>query len=74
MRGLSSIISLFRNDFNFDNTGARMLNSIDHVTYNLLKNHIFGVITKTKMPYFTQRYNESLRYTLICKPLVIYRF
>ena len=29
MRGLSSIISLFRNEFNkFNNTGARMLKSI----------------------------------------------
>ena len=29
MRGLSSILSLFRNEFNkFNNTGARMLDSI----------------------------------------------
>ena len=29
MRGLPSILSLFRNEFNkFNNTGARMLNSI----------------------------------------------
>ena len=33
MRGLSSILSLFRNEFNkLNNTGARMLDSIYHMT------------------------------------------
>ena len=33
MRVLPSILSLFRNEFNkFDNTGARMLDSIYHMT------------------------------------------
>ena len=33
MRGLSSILSLFRNEFNqFNKTGARMLDSIYHMT------------------------------------------
>ena len=42
MRGLPSILSLFRNEFNkFNNTGARMLD----MTFKLLKNHIFGVKT-----------------------------
>ena len=46
MRGLPSILSLFRNKFNkFNNTGARMLDSIDHMTLKLLKIHIFGVKT-----------------------------
>ena len=46
MRGLQSILSLFRNEFNkFNNTGARMLDSIYHMTLNILKNRIFGVIT-----------------------------
>ena len=41
MRG---IISLFRNKFNkFNNTGARMLDSIYHKTLKLLKNRIIGV-------------------------------
>ena len=36
MRGLSSILSLFRNEFNkFNNTGARMLDSIYHMTLKL---------------------------------------
>ena len=37
MRGLSSILSLFRNEFNkFNNTRARMLDSIYHMTSRLL--------------------------------------
>ena len=41
MRGLPSILSLFRNEFNkFNNTRARMLNSIYHMT-NTLKSHFW---------------------------------
>ena len=41
MRGLPSILSLFRNEFNkFNNTGARMLDSIYHTT-NTLKSHFW---------------------------------
>ena len=41
MRGLSSILSLFRNKFNkFNNTRARMLDSIYHMT-NTLKFHFW---------------------------------
>ena len=37
MRGLSSILSLFCNEFNnFNDTGARMLDSIYHMTLRLL--------------------------------------
>ena len=37
MRGLPSILSLFRNEFNkFNNTRARMLDSIYHMTLILL--------------------------------------
>ena len=36
MRGLPSILSLFRNEFNkFNNTRARMLDSIYHMTNTL---------------------------------------
>ena len=39
MRGLPSILSLFCNELNkFNNTGERMLDSIDHMT-NTLKSH-----------------------------------
>ena len=42
MRGLPSILSLFRNEFNkFNNTRARMLDSIYHMTNTL--NLISGV-------------------------------
>ena len=38
MRGLPSILYLFRNDFNkFNNTGAQMLDSIYHMTLKYLK-------------------------------------
>ena len=39
MRGLLSVLSLFRNEFNkFNNKRARMLDSIYHIT-NTLKSH-----------------------------------
>ena len=42
VRGLSSILSLFRNEFNkFNNTGARVLDSIFRMTLNLFWNKIF---------------------------------
>ena len=38
MRGLPNILSLFCNEFNkFNNTGARMLDSIYHMTLNYIK-------------------------------------
>ena len=41
MRGLPSILSLFRNEFNkFNNTRARMLDFIYHMT-NTLKSHFW---------------------------------
>ena len=41
MRGLPSILSLFRNEFNkFNNTRARMLDSIYHMT-KTLKSHFW---------------------------------
>ena len=46
MRGLPSILLLFRNEFNkFNNTGARMLDSIYHMTLELIKSRILGVKT-----------------------------
>ena len=46
MRGLLSILSLFRNEFNkFNNTGARMLDSIYHMTLKLIRNCHFGMKT-----------------------------
>ena len=44
MRGLQSILSLFRNKFNkFNNTRPRILDSIYHMTLRLLWNLISGV-------------------------------
>ena len=44
MRGLSSILLLFCKKFNqFNDTGARVLDSIYHRTFKFIKNQIFGV-------------------------------
>ena len=46
MRGLPSILLLFRIEFNkFNNTGARMLDSIYHMKLKSLKIAFFGVET-----------------------------
>ena len=57
MLGLPSILSLFCNGFNkFNNTGARQLDSIFHMTLKYLKNRIFGVKTVKILPSFTLSY------------------
>ena len=44
MRDLPSILSLFRKDFTkFNNTGARMLDSIYHMTSKVRKPAFFAV-------------------------------
>ena len=56
MRGLPSILSLFRNEFNeFNNTRARMLDSIYHMILKLIKNRILRENDKI-LPSFMQRY------------------
>ena len=69
MRGLPSILSLFRNELNkFNDTRARMLDSIYHMT-NTFKSHFWrkNVLILSSC---TQRcYGRH-----ICKPLVVYRF
>ena len=46
MRGLPNNLSLFRNEFNkFNNTRARMADSIYHLTFRLLRNLISAVKT-----------------------------
>ena len=46
MRGLQSVLSLFRNELNkFNKTRARMLDSIYHMTLRILLNIISGVKT-----------------------------
>ena len=56
MRGLSSILSLFRNAFNkFNNTRARMLDSIYRMTLRLLLSLISGV----------KRYNFVIMYATL---------
>ena len=58
MRCLSSILSLFHNEFNkVKNTGARMLDSIYYMTLTILKNRIFGV---KKVNIFPPLFNATL--------------
>ena len=76
MRGLSSILLLFRNESNkFNTTGARLLDSIYHMTLKVLKTLIFDV--KTSIFYHILHYVImdviTLRYE-ICKPLVVDQF
>ena len=53
MRGLPSILSLFRNEFNkFNNTRARMLDSIYHMTLRLLCRNVIILSLCTQ---YTQR-------------------
>ena len=43
MRGLQSILSLFRNELNkFNNAGALVLDSIYHMTLKIVKNRILA--------------------------------
>ena len=57
MRGLPSILLLFRNEFNkFNNTGARMLDSIYHMTQKLKIAFLRDYVKS--LPSFTQRYNR----------------
>ena len=54
IRGLPCILLLFRKEFNeFNKIGARMLDSIYHMTLELIKNCIFGVKTSRCCHNFT---------------------
>ena len=73
MRGLPSILSLFRNEFNkFNNTRARMFDSIYHMT-NTLKSHFWRknvIILSLCTQCCYGRHNVSRKSI----PLVVYRF
>ena len=74
MRGLLSILSLFRNEFNkFNNTGVQMLDSL-HVSHDikLLKYCIFGVKTSRFSLSNATFYWTLLRFPKICKPLFLH--
>ena len=62
MQGLQSILSLLRKEFNkFNNTGARMLDYIHHMTLNLLKNYIFYVKKQDFAIFYA-----TLKWTSLC--------
>ena len=57
IRGLSSILSLFRNKLNkFNTTVAQILDSIFLMTLKLLKSHVWRQNVRI-WPSFTQRYS-----------------
>ena len=73
MRGLPSILSLFRNEFNkFNNIRAPLLDYIHHMT-NTLKFHFWrkNVII---LSFCTQRYYGRHNVSRKSKPLMVYRF
>ena len=56
MRDLSSILSLFRNEFDkFNNTRARTLDSIHHMALRLLRNLISAIKNVILLSLCTQR-------------------
>ena len=68
MRGLPSILSLVRNELNeFNNTRARMLDSIYHMTLKYFCNRVFGV----KTSIFCHKYATllwTLFHNVTCTP------
>ena len=58
MRGLPSILSLFHKEFNkFNNTGARMLDSIYHLTLKYSKCSKISNTLKLRTPKFIAKNN-----------------
>ena len=54
MRGLPSILSLFRNELNkFNNTRVRMLDSIYHMTLRLLNQNLISATKHYILPLCT---------------------
>ena len=78
LQGLPSVLSLFHTEFNkFNNTGARMLDSIYHITVKILNNYMFGVKTsKLSLTLHVLRnvVMDVITFPEICKPLVVYQF
>ena len=76
MQGLPSILSLSRNEFKkINNTGARMLDSVYHMTLKLVKNRIISVKTSKFCHLLRNVIMDVITLCYeICKPLVVYRF
>ena len=62
MRGLPSILSLFRNEFDkFNNTRARMLDSIYHMTNTLKVSKVAKIRNRyNQVPHLTQDTNGKV--------------
>ena len=65
IRGLPSILSLFRSEFKkLNKIGAQMLDSIYHMTLKLLKNGIFGM-KRSKFGHFDSKLNGRNYVTIL---------
>ena len=74
MRGLSSILSIFRNKFNKLNyTRALMFDSIYHMSLRLLWNLIPGVKSYKCVIMYGSLLWTSYCFSYICKPLVVHQ-
>ena len=75
-RGLPSMLSLFRNEFDkFNCIRARMLDYFYDMTLNLLRNGVLCVTALIFCHIYTTLLRPSLHsVTKICKPLVFYPF
>ena len=73
MRGLSSILLLFRNEYNFNNTGARIFDHFYHMTLELIKSALLAENVSFNIFYASLEWTSKL-FPKICKPLVEYRF
>ena len=61
---LAKHLSLLCNELNkFNNTGARMLDSIFHMTLKLLKNCVFAI--ETVIGYLVHPYNVPYLYPML---------
>ena len=75
MRGLPSILFLFSNEFNkFNNTRARMLDSIHHWHLGIFEGSLLTVKRYNVVNMYATLLWTSLRFPKIDKPLVVYRF
>ena len=76
MQGLPSILLLFRNEFNkLNNTGARMLDSIYHMTLKLFCNRVFGMKTSRFCKiYVTLLWASFHNVIKIYTSFMVYRF
>ena len=74
MRGMSSILLLFRNEFNnFNNTGERIFDHFYHMKLELIESAFWAENVSFDIFFASLEWTSKL-FLKICKPLVEYRF